>query len=288
MKDVSVINSAGSDLSLMKLYYSSAKPGKLKYREHHHTEFEMAMFKSGSGIYTVGDRKYTINPGDIFLFNSNEVHCITEVTGSEELKIVNIHFEPRFIWSVGNDLFDAQYLKIFIDRSENFQHRLDRNNPATKQIRKVFENIETEFCEKRPEYQLMVKINLLTILVLVCRNYEYVNPNDDYFVYRKNFADIEKSIEYITLNLENRITLSDIAASANMSKAYFSTVFKKLNGISPWDYITTKRIELAKEKLKSTNDTVLEIACKCGFNNTANFNRAFRKITGKVPKDYRK
>ena len=72
-----------------------------------------------------------------------------------------------------------------------------------------------------------------------------------------------------------------------MSKTYFCTIFKKLNGISPWDYITIKRVEKSVEILKTSQDTVLEIALKCGFNNTANFNRAFKKVTGKVPGDYK-
>ena len=66
-----------------------------------------------------------------------------------------------------------------------------------------------------------------------------------------------------------------------MAETYFSSVFKKFNGISPWEYITIKRVENAVELIKNTNMTKLEIAEKCGFSSSSNFYKAFFNITGK-------
>ena len=99
---------------------------------------------------------------------------------------------------------------------------------------------------------------------------------------------INKSKDYIQENLTENLTLEDLARVANMSKTYYTTIFKKETGVSLWDYIVSKRIEMAKKIIKNDNSTMLEIATKCGFNNTANFNRAFKKHTGKTPSQYRK
>ena len=88
---------------------------------------------------------------------------------------------------------------------------------------------------------------------------------------------------FINENIENKLTLDIIAQSAAMNKTYFSSCFKKLNGISLWDYITIKRVEKAIELLKTTNLTKIDIAMKCGFNSSANFYKAFRRVTGKNP-----
>ena len=61
---------------------------------------------------------------------------------------------------------------------------------------------------------------------------------------------------------------------------------KKLNGISPWEYITIKRVERAVEMLKTTDLTKLEIAERCGFSGSSNFYKAFAHVTGKKPGDY--
>ena len=59
-----------------------------------------------------------------------------------------------------------------------------------------------------------------------------------------------------------------------------------MNGISPWEYITIKRVEKAIGLLKTTNDTKLNIAMQCGFNSSSNFYKAFFRITGKKPGSY--
>jgi len=285
----SVITSGENSKFLLKLFHSTVKPGQREYQEHHHTEFEISVFKSGKGIYTVGKKQYDFKKGDVFMFSSDEVHCITDIYADEPMDLMNIHFEPRFIWSAGNNIFDIKYLKIFFDRNEKFENRLDRNNPATKKIRNLLFDIESEFEKKQPEYELMIKINLLQILVTAIRDYDYVKTDSSSFSAKtQHLYNLEQAMNYIDEHLTTDMDLDSLAKKANMSKTYFSAIFKKLNGISPWDYITIKRIEKAIQLLKTTNKTMLEIALNCGFNNTANFNRAFKKVTGKVPSDYRK
>lgn len=284
-----IIPSSVEEEFLLRLFNVHVPSGSREFREHRHIEFEIVLFKSGQGVYRTSYKSYSIQAGDIFLFSSNEVHYITEISNQEEMVLMNIHFEPRFIWSSGNDLFDAKYLKIFLDRNEKFENRLDRNNPNVVVIKNLLLNMEQEFFEKPVEYALMVKAQLLTILVTLIRHFDCVKPVDDKFYVRKNnFEMIEKSMDYITKHLADHLSLDGLAKSANMSSTYYSAVFKKLNGISPWDYITAKRIELAMKHLKNSNDTMLELGFMCGFNNTANFNRAFKKLTYKTPTEYKK
>jgi len=69
----------------------------------------------------------------------------------------------------------------------------------------------------------------------------------------------------------------------------YNYIFSRLNGVSPWDYLTAKRVEKAASLLRSERGlTMLEIATRCGFNNTANFNRAFKKYQNRTPSSYRK
>lgn len=273
---------------LLKLFNVHVPTGSREFREHRHIEFEIVLFKSGSGIYKTSNKGYSIEANDIFLFSSNEVHCITEISGEEEMVLMNIHFEPRFIWSSGNDLFDSNYLKIFFDRNKNFENRLDRNNPAVTTIKTLLLNMEQEFFNKSSEYALMVKAQLLTILVTLIRHFDYVKTKDDtLYVVKNNFEMIERSMDYINEHFTDSLTLDELAKIANMSSTYYSAIFKKLNGISPWDYITAKRVELAMKHLRSEACTMLDLALKCGFNNTANFNRAFKKFTNETPTEYK-
>ena len=279
------IKSGGNGDYLLRLFYSEALPKKREWREHHHTELEISLVKEGQGVYTVGAAQYTIKPGDVFLFGTHEEHYITDISGCERLRLMNIHFEPRFIWA-GSDLFDVKYLRIFFDRSENFRNRLDRENPATSEIVRLLVEIEREAAERREEYELMVKIKLLSLLVLLLREYDYVSDGTSY-VESAKYSQISGAMKYIDENLAEPLTLDEIAAKANLNKTYFTTLFKKLNGVTPWEYLTARRIEKSYALLTRRDMNILEVANSCGFNNASNFNRAFRKVTGMTPSEYR-
>lgn len=279
------IKSGDNGDCLLRIFYSEALPKKREWREHHHTELEISLVKEGQGVYTVGAAQYTIKPGDVFLFGTHEEHYITDISGCERLRLMNIHFEPRFIWA-GSDLFDVKYLRIFFDRSENFRNRLDRENPATSEIVRLLVEIEREAAERREEYELMVKIKLLSLLVLLLREYDYVSDGTSY-VESAKYSQISGAMKYIDENLAEPLTLDEIAARANLNKTYFTTLFKKLNGVTPWEYLTARRIEKSYSLLSRRDMNILEVANSCGFNNASNFNRAFRKLTGMTPSEYR-
>lgn len=92
---------------------------------------------------------------------------------------------------------------------------------------------------------------------------------------------------YIEDNLESNLTLGELAKIACMSQTYFSAVFKKYNGISPWNYIIIKRIDKAIFLLKTTDLKIIDVASQCGFSSSSNFYKEFKTITGKQPNDFR-
>lgn len=82
---------------LLKMWEVIVQSGSRPLVRHSHIRFEITLITAGSGIYTVGDKKYAIKPYEIFVFASNEQHCVTEV-GKDGLKMINLHFEPRYLW----------------------------------------------------------------------------------------------------------------------------------------------------------------------------------------------
>lgn len=268
-------------------YRLDAKTWDLSYEFHN--ELEISFVKAGSGVYTVEGKKYDIQENDIFVFNNIELHGISYIDPSRILENTVIIFDPRFIWSFENNLFDQRYLDIFFNRNEHFENRIDRGNIASSELKKLFLEIEDEFRKKLPEYKLMIKVKLLNLLVILTRYYGYTAEagHNDAAKRKEDLSVINKVIEHIDINLSSEIRLGDLAAIAHMNNSYFSTFFKKYMGISPLEYVIKKRLNRAVELITSTNKTILEIACLCGFNNTTSFNKAFRKFIGKVPTDFR-
>ena len=148
--------------------------------------------------------------------------------------------------------------------------------------------MESEFKNRKPEFETMLKIYLVNILVEIIRSYEGQLSQLEISYSSESLKYMETALNYIDEHLDSELTLEMLADVAHMSKTYFCGQFKKLNGISPWDYITIKRIEKAITLIESSNLSRLEIALKCGYNNTSNFYYAFKRVTGKTPGDYKK
>ncbi len=99
---------------------------------------------------------------------------------------------------------------------------------------------------------------------------------------------IETAKKFITSNYHENISVNDISAAANMSASYFSKLFKKGTGFSPYDYLLTVRLDRAKELLRQTDDSIESVAFKTGFNSESNFIYFFKKETGVSPLKFRK
>lgn len=274
----------------VRLYYNRLEPRHREKLPHSHLALEIDLFGEGCrGTYVIGDREYSIGPGDIFVLRSNEEHSIIHMEDKKNCICTGLQFSPDFIWSPSNELCDMKYVySMFADFNNGFNHKLDRDKENSVKIRMLLKDIVDEFNQEGLEYSLMVKVKLISILILLARNYDIIIPNHPIpHIKRENRMHIESSMNYIDTHLDEPLTLEQIAAVAAMSPSYFSQLFKSLNGFSPWEYIVEKRIELAEMLLLSTEESVLDIVFKCGFNNTTNFNRAFKKITGVSPREYR-
>lgn len=251
-----------------------------------HSKLELSIVGYGTGKYYIGDKIYDMKKNDVFIISNTDKHALV-MDKDETLKNIVIHFEPRFIWSDNNN-FDYRYLKIFFNRSKNFCHRLDRHNEATEKIISLFYEIEDEFNNKPLEYELMAKVKLMNILVLLLRHYNYVYDDKDHYQFKKEVQSINKVTDYIHENYDKKIKLDDLATIVHMNTSYFSTFFKKFNGLAPSEYISRIRISKAMELLEKTDKNIIEICGMCGFNSTASFNKMFKKIKHLTPSEYKK
>lgn len=84
------------------------------------------------------------------------------------------------------------------------------------------------------------------------------------------------------------LSVEQLAGQAHMSTAYFSRLFKKKTGSSPYEYLIRFRISRAKYLLRSSDQSVEEIAFLAGFNSVSNFIYTFGKRTGMSPGKFRK
>ena len=270
----------------IRLFVSEATPRRNNIRIHYHSLIEISLILSGKGKYKVDNNVYQINEGDIFLFRPNEAHCITDIE-ENGMVLLNLHIAPYYLYTNLQNAFNTSYIKLLASNFKLISNKINDtlNQEEINKIKSLILSIKDEFESRQSDYVTLTNNYISTILILFSRTYDkqYFSQKE-----KQSYKKLLQTIKYIDLHYKEDITLDSLAQIVAYSRCYFSTIFKKCMGMSVWDYICIKRIEEALSLIKTTDKNILDIALECGFNNSANFNKIFKKYTNLLPSAFRK
>jgi YesN/AraC family two-component response regulator len=153
---------------------------------------------------------------------------------------------------------------------------------AKDYIKKPFS--PTELAEKIDFFLSLTRINGICRKATTFRETKWTNPLGDP---SGNLWRIRKVLDYLDGNYMSKTSLRNAAELACLSVRHFSRTFKKATGASYRDYVNRLRVQKAGEMLRTTSHSITMITHAVGFGNMTNFERIFKKITGKTPLHYR-
>ena len=99
---------------------------------------------------------------------------------------------------------------------------------------------------------------------------------------------INQAISYIHKNYQNPLTVQEIADYLSLNRSYLTELFLKTVQLSPQQFLTRYRITKSEELLQSSSLSIQNIAYSCGYSSSFSFSKAFRKVNGLSPSEYRK
>ena len=99
---------------------------------------------------------------------------------------------------------------------------------------------------------------------------------------------MKRVVDHVDAHLGDRLTSTDLAAAAGVTRMYFAAQFRGATGIRPREYIQHRRIERAQELLRDTRRTLVDVALSVGFQSQAYFTTVFRRFTDETPYRWRR
>jgi AraC family transcriptional regulator len=99
---------------------------------------------------------------------------------------------------------------------------------------------------------------------------------------------LRRVLDYISTNVDDDITLADLARVAGQSPFHFARKFTRAMGVSPKRYVSRVRLDKAMAELAAGRLPLAQIALNAGFSSQASFTRAFRRATSMTPQEYRR
>ncbi len=98
---------------------------------------------------------------------------------------------------------------------------------------------------------------------------------------------VHEAIVFIEQNYMNPITVEDLSRQCKLDRSYFGKIFRKQLGQSPQEFLISFRMARAAELLAATTISIGEVSQQVGYANQLHFSRAFKKVYGMSPRDYR-
>ena len=221
-----------------------------EYTTNHHS------FDEESEIYECirhGDVTKTKPVTDLFLSDR------TGKLSSDPLMNARYHFVAGIAIITRVALSSGVQYSTAYTMSDLYIQKMDKCN-CIDEIKKLYSDAVIDFVKESAK---------------ICRNMKYSKT-------------IRKCIDYIYINLHNRITVEELSEHAGVTPAYLSLLFKKETGLCISEYIRIKKIDSAKDMLKYTSYSCSEISNYLSFSSSSHFISIFSKVTGITPNEYRK
>ncbi len=250
---------------------------------HSHDFVEIAYVADGTGTHVINGTTYKTSKGDIFLINYDVPHEF--IAGETPILIYNCIFTPDYFDSAlkeSRNFFDItdHFLlsDIYTDMPKNYIF-VTANGSENNHILNIYERLLQEFNEKQIGYRDIMRGYVIELLVIICRLKLCVNSNKT-----QKMLEI---LAYINANYKRTVKIEELAEMVGYSNSHFRRVFKELTGKTLKQYIQLLRIEEAYRLLKDRENSVEQIASEVGYSDIKHFYSVFKKISGKLPKNFR-
>ena len=233
---------------------------------------KLCLVNSGKVELTTPDSKITANAGDFILILPREVYSLN--SKSSDVTILNI---PVIEGKNDVDLSKYKTLSPIIRYS----------TPLNREISDYFSLLLKEAKDKEQGYSYMTEGLANIILTSIIRSDAITLCGEDETKKSEDDISLIKTVkEYVRENYQDGISLESTSAYCSLSLFYFSHQFKKIMGITYYDYLTAYRLDKAIDLLSDPKVKITDISPLCGFATVRTFNRSFKGFFGCSPTEY--
>lgn len=236
---------------------------------HYHDCYEIFFVLDGERKMIFQDEIYSGTKGDVFLVSP----CCIHRTGGKGCKRIVINFSKAFLNRFFKEELICDMLKCFDVTAISLDEK--QANLLSDEMMGMLQKVE------KNDGKLALK--LVEILFFLSDHVK------DHFNMESNSSEqlATEVLKYINDNFKDISGLSVISDRFHVSKDYLCRVFKCNANTTIMNYVYLLKIEEAKKLLVGTKRKIDDIAIECGFTSSSYFSKAFKKICGMSPAQFR-
>ncbi|SEP46260.1 AraC family transcriptional regulator [Propionispora vibrioides] len=248
-------------------------------KKHWHEEFMIFYIEKGTAIIHCNSQPIPVKAGDLVVINPTDIHYLESCCNHliESYIIIDL----SFLLSYKEDVCQTKYITPLLENHIYFQNKIENDEDLVRQVT----NLIGEYEQKKFGYELMIKAEAYHILVSLLRRHTVRVTNE---VKNRQQHQLRLLLEYIDNHYQQKITLKELAAMANVTPHHLCRLFKSIIGMPPIEYINQLRINEAKRFLQQHHLKVGEVAQLVGFSDSNYFSRIFKKYNHISPTNMQK
>lgn len=240
---------------------------------HLHDTCEMYFFLTGKVEYLVEGSSYPLRSGSLLLMRPSETHK-PKILESRVYERYNVNFPLSLFENMDPE---GRLMRPFADRP------LGRGNLYTPAELGdfPFEKMFHEMCYSEAD-GYGKRLNILTHLLCMLSAVQKAYVKRGAAAYTPPACRTEEIVAYVNAHLFEDVSIPKLSEHFFLSESQFSRVFKAATGAAPWTYITAKRLNAAREKIRvgASAQSAFESS---GFGDYSAFYRAYTKHFGHAP-----
>ena len=239
-----------------------------KFPNHFHEYYVIGFIEKGQRFLSCKNKEYTIEPGDLLLFNPRDNHACEQIDGKTlDYRCINI--QPEIMSKAVFEITGKAYLPYFTPQ-------VVFHSELVAVLRELHQIIMEEEKDFRKE-----EIFFFLLEQLIEEYTEQAMPTEN----AGQSTEARAICEFLEKHYMENITLDDLCKLTGLSKYYLLRSFTKQKGISPYSYLETIRIDHAKKMLEQ-GILPIDVAFQTGFTDQSHFSNFFKKFIGLTPKQY--
>lgn len=252
---------------------------------HWHFALEIDYVEEGELEYKTPEGSIVLHKGEAIFFNSNVLHTVT--AKSRNSRLYAHLFDRNLVAGMLGSIYDRKYISPVLKNLGAGMHVIRPDNVKRIHIVETMFRL-TDIYEKKEEgYEFAIRSLLSELWYSLYKDVSSVIPMREAGGHTDS-TRILTMMKYIQDHFGEKITIEEIAGSVNISVRECSRCFQNKIGMSPGKYLNDYRIRSAAELLLTTEDSITEVAEKCGFSSGSYFGKSFLKMIGCTPKEYRR
>ncbi|HAX74145.1 MAG TPA: hypothetical protein DCY20_11530 [Firmicutes bacterium] len=280
--------SHGDSMLQLNVYTNQIIDPTIDLYLHWHEEVEIIMVEQGQFILNVNGQDTVANEGDIYFINKQQLHSAHCLNHAPSLRFA-IVFNLSFLGSSHFDACQFKYLDPLSKGQILFPTHVLGNSRTGAHIKQALYHIRDLYNQKPYGFELGIKSSLFHVLSTLVLNQELISLDEATFETQSSKLNyVKKALDYLHAHYDQKMMMTDLANHLTISNEYLSRLFKAYTGKTPVEYLIYYRIEQAAKLLVTTDQTIIDIALQCGFDNISYFIKKFKHYKGLTPKQYQK